>query len=63
MIERRNKKSCTELTSESSALSTASGIGSGQNSSGRKLSRIHLIIDALNVGQTLSKKQKKRKYK
>jgi hypothetical protein len=40
------------LTSESKASKTASGIGSGQNSSGTKLLRTLLINDAPNEGHT-----------
>jgi hypothetical protein len=44
------------LTCESRASNTSAGIGSGQNSSGTKSSRIFLIIDAPNIGQTLTNK-------
>jgi hypothetical protein len=44
------------LTCESRASNTSVGIGSGQNSSGTKFSRIFLIIDAPNIGQTFTNK-------
>lgn len=40
------------LTCESRASKTSSGIGSGQNSSGRKLSSILMIKGAVNIGHT-----------
>ena len=46
-------------TSESNASSTSSGIASGQNSSGKKLPRIRLIIDEQNVGHTFPPKSQK----
>lgn len=42
----------TQVTSISRASRTASGIGSSQNSSGTKCSRMVLITGALNEGHT-----------
>jgi len=56
------QKMSSTSTSESNASSTSSGIASGQNSSGKKLPRIRLIIDGLNVGHTFPTQSKKGKF-
>lgn len=57
--QRTTKCKFVYLTCESRASKTSVGIGSGQNSSGTKLSRIFLISDALNIGHTFTNKDER----